>query len=87
MLNKIVTLEDDKEYCIISSTIYEGNKYYCGVEYFENTQEVSKKYYVFKELIEDDGVSLELITDDELFEYIVLKISSENDEKGLNSQK
>ena len=80
MIDKIVTLEDGKEYCIIGETDYNGKNYCVGIEYFEAVDSISDEYYVFEEDYGDDRVSLKLVDDSELEDYIILKISSEKDE-------
>ena len=83
MVDKIVTLNDGSEYCITNETFYANKKYCVGVKYFEDKQDVENQYYVFEENFDGDRVSLQLVDDKELKDYIFLKISSENDEKSV----
>lgn len=85
MLNRIITLEDGREYCLISEIFFEGVKYYCALEYFENIQDVGKQYFVFKQIFDGDNLSLELVDDKELVEYFLLKFAVENDIKMDNN--
>ena len=84
MLDKIVTLDNGKEYCIISETTYNNQRYCVAVEYFADKEDVGDKYFVFKENFENDRVILELVTDNDLEDYIILRVSVENDEKNNN---
>ena len=81
MIDKIVTLEDGSEYCIVGETFYNDKKYCVGIKYFDDKQDVDGEYFVFEGNFNEDRVSLQLIDDDKLKEYLILKISSENDEK------
>lgn len=78
MLDKIVTLANEREYCIVAETDYNGKKYYCGVEYFEEKKVLDDKYYVFKEDIEQNGVYLTMVEDNELIQYFLAKMESED---------
>ena len=81
MVDKIITLDSGKEYCILNEINYDGKRYCLGVEYFENTEDVGEEYNVFEEVANGNEIILESVSDKELAEYLTIKISQENDLK------
>ena len=45
MENKIVVLDDGKQYCILNETTFKDKKYCCGVEYFEDKEDLGDDYF------------------------------------------
>jgi hypothetical protein len=84
MENKIVVLDNGKQYCILNETSFKDNRYCCAVEYFEDKEELGEDYVVFEEDMNGSSLVLNLIDDKELEDYILLKIASENDELDTN---
>lgn len=57
MIDKIVTLENEKSYIILDETFLEGTKYYFGLRLDEN-EELTNNYLFFEELIGDNDIFL-----------------------------
>ena len=74
MLEKeyIITLEDGEEYYVISTTVYNNEKY----AYLMNMKE--DNYYVFaKELKTNEGIKVEAILDQETIQKILPYLQKE----------
>lgn len=74
MLEKeyIITLEDGEEYYVVSTTMYNNEKY----AYLMNMKE--DNYYVFaKELKTNDGIKVEAILDQETIQKILPYLQKE----------
>ena len=80
MVDKIVTLDDDKEDCVLNELVYEDKKYCLALQYFSDIDDVGEDYFVFEEIVNGDDTSFKLVEDKDQFEYSVLKIGLENDE-------
>ena len=85
MENKIVVLDDGKQYCILNETTFKDKKYCCGVEYFEDKEDLGDDYFIFEEGLSGTSLVLIEVEDEELADYILFKIADENDQKELNS--
>lgn len=83
MDNKIVVLDDGKQYCILNETSFKDKKYCCAVEYYEDEEDLGDDYIIFEEDIVNDSLVLNRVVDQEFEDYLLLKIASENDEKEL----
>jgi len=57
MVDKIVTLENEKSYVILDETFLEGTKYYLGLRLDEN-EEPTNNYLFFEESIGDNDIFL-----------------------------
>lgn len=84
MLNKIVSLDDGHQFCILHEIIYEGKKYCVALDYLEDSNDVGDEYFVFEENFDNNNVTLIPVDDDELKEYLFVKIGIENDENSDN---
>ena len=68
----IITLEDGEEYYVISTAIYNNEKY----AYLMNMKE--NNYYVYaKEIKTPDGIQVQAILDEELINKIALYLQKE----------
>ncbi|MBE6152998.1 MAG: hypothetical protein E7166_02050 [Firmicutes bacterium] len=68
----IITLEDGQEYYVISTAIYNNEKY----AYLMNMKE--ENYYVYaKEIKTDDGIQVQPILDEQLIQKIALYLQKE----------
>lgn len=68
----IITLEDGEEYYVISTAIYNNEKY----AYLMNMKE--NNYYVYaKEIKTSDGIQVQAILDEELINKIALYLQKE----------
>lgn len=75
MTDKIVVLDDSRQYCILNELIYGGKRYCCGVEYFEDKEELSDDYVVFEEDLSGGSLALVTLDDEVLEEYLLLKFA------------
>ena len=81
MEDKLVVLDNGKQYCILNETSFKDKKYCCAVEYFEEKEELGEDYIVFEENVINDSLVLNMVEDEELEDYILFRIVEENDEK------
>lgn len=68
----IITLEDGNEYYIISTAMYNNEKY----AYLMNMKEDNDYIYV-KEINSPEGLQIKLVTDEELIKKIALYLQKE----------
>lgn len=65
MVDKIVELDDNKNYVLLDETILNGAKYYFALRLNEN-EEPTNNYLFFEELKDETNIFLSPIFDDEL---------------------
>lgn len=65
MVDKIVELENNKNYAILDETIIDNNKYYFGLR-LNDKDEPTNNYLFFSEYIDNNDVFLTPITDNDL---------------------
>ena len=63
-IDEIITLEDGKEYVLLTQSIQDGEKYFLAVEAVNNVP--TDNYELFKEVIENGELSVEEVVDDAL---------------------
>lgn len=74
-VDEIITLEDGKEFILLTETVLEGEKYFMAVEAIDN--EPSEHYEIFKQVVENGELSVEEVLDDN----IKLKLLDEFEEQ------
>ena len=84
MENKIVVLDDSSQYCILNETTFKDKKYCCGVEYYEDKEDLGDDYIIFEEDLSGSSLVLIRVDNEELSDYILFKIADENDQKEEN---
>lgn len=62
MVDKIITLDNDKKYVILDETILEKKQYYFGLR-LDGNEEPTNNYLFFQEYKEDDNTFLVPIND------------------------
>ena len=65
MVDKIVELENNKNYAILDETIIDNNKYYFGLR-LDNKDEPTNNYLFFSEYKDKNGIYLTPITNNDL---------------------
>lgn len=80
-VDEIITLDDGKEYILVSQVLINDEKYFLAVEAVNNLP--TKNYTLYKEVIEEDGYAVEEIENKALINQLVLGIERNYDEKFL----
>lgn len=70
-INNIITLKDNKKYIIISDTTYEGIRYFALVGVLEDESNINNEYLIAKEVIENDNIFIEDVTDQNLIDILI----------------
>ena len=68
-VDEIITLDDGKEYILLSQTVLNNEKFFLAVEAINN--EPSEKYALFKEIVENGALSVEEVEDNELKDQLI----------------
>ncbi|MBQ6840683.1 MAG: hypothetical protein IJO63_01015 [Bacilli bacterium] len=63
-IDEIITLEDGKEYILLTQSIQDGEKYFLAVEAVNEVP--TENYELFKEVIENGELSVEEVVDEAL---------------------
>lgn len=69
----VVTLEDNKEYCVASKTVFEGNTYYFLVE-IEDTKNIK----ICRESIENNSLILTEVEDTNSIQKLLFAFNESN---------
>jgi len=63
-VDELITLDDGKEYVLLTEAILEGNKYFLAVEAVNEVP--TENFIIFKQIIENGELSVEEVDDEEL---------------------
>lgn len=63
-VDEIITLEDGKEFILLTETVVEGDKYFMAVEAIND--EPTENYELFKQVVENGELSVEEVVDEGL---------------------
>ena len=77
--DKIVRLEDGREYCVLNEITYNGKRYCCALEYFSDKEDVGEDYFVCEQNVDGESLVLNLVEDSELESAILNEIAKLND--------
>ena len=70
MVDKIIELDNDREYLILDETILNSKKYYYGVR-LNQQEEPTNNYLFFEEVKDNDEIFLSVIEDDSIREVLL----------------
>ena len=70
MMDKIVTLEDNKNYVILDETVLQDIKYYYGLR-LNNQEEPTNNYIFFCEYIDGENTYLAPVEEDNIKELLL----------------
>lgn len=68
--NKVIELEDGKEYLVLKQILYKENTYYVTSELFDGGDNFDKHLTILKEEKENGDTFIEVVTDPKIIEVI-----------------
>ena len=77
-VDEIITLDDNKEYILLSQTNVDNSKYFLAVEAINN--EPSEQFKIFKEIIDNNQLYIEEVNDKEMINNLIDAFEESYDE-------
>lgn len=76
-VDEVITLDDGKEYVLLSQSIQENQKYFLAAELVAGN--LTENYSIFKEIQDADGYSVEEVTDETITDALIDDFESQYD--------
>ena len=83
-VDEIITLDDNKEYILLSKTVHNNDKYFLAVEAVKDKP--TNNYVIFKEINENGEFFVEEIVDKTLIDTLVDIFEQLYDEEDIESE-
>lgn len=80
-VDEIITLEDGKEYILLSQVLINDDKYFLAVEAVNNLP--TENYTLYKETTDDGELAVEEVENKDLINQLILGLEKNYDEKYL----
>lgn len=77
MVNHIheqMTLEDGRKYVVVKQAVYKNDNYYVCARLTDDGENIKDEYKVFHELLEENTVRMEEVSDSSIFKLIVSSV-------------
>ena len=72
--NKVICLDDNKEYLILRQILYKNDTYYVTNELYNDGEDFSKEFTILKETNKDGKTFVSQVTDSKIIKIIVENI-------------
>lgn len=69
-VNDVITLKDNRQFLVLSDTIYNETRYLYTIELTEEGQEIVDNVKIVKEVVTGDGSKLVTVTDYDEIDYV-----------------
>lgn len=76
-INKIMTLENGRNFIILRQAIYKGENYFVAARLSDDEKKITEDYVTVHEFIKDDKTFVEVVKDPELLALIMKHLEQE----------